>query len=262
VAAFADENLETAVRAALSVDPGVELTCGLLSELDSLGAPEVGIENLDGIQNLVGLETLNLWGNAITDVSDLVGLTSLTRLVLGNNSISDVGALAGLPNLTRLNIRENEIADIIALRGLTQLIDLDISYNDISDVSALADMTKLTTLRIYNNPIADISAMRGLTSLSELHVHDLPDLESIRPLVENTGLGSGDLVYVYGSNACSDASGLRDKGVSVPGCEIEDVMRWWWAIVPGLALITVALVLRRRRNERLWAAWRAEASPE
>lgn len=248
-ATFEDENLEAAVRSALSLEGGVELTCGLVATLDSLVAPELEIENLHGIQNLAGLEHLDLWGNAITDIGELIELTRLTRLELGNNSISDVSALAALTNLTRLSIRENEIADISALGGLTQLIDLDISYNGISELAALRGMTRLTTLRVYNNPIADIDAMRDLTSLSELHVHDLTDLETIRPLVENTGLGSGDLVYVYGSNACSDARALRDKGVSVPGCEIEDVMRWWWAIFPGLALVAFALVLRRRRNQ-------------
>jgi hypothetical protein len=260
MATFEDEDLEVAVRSALSVGESVDLTCGLVSELDSLVAPEAEIENLNGIQNLTGLERLDLWDNGINDIRQLVGLTSLSSLELGNNVISDVRALAGLTSLTRLGIRENEIADISAIDGLTQLTDLDISYNNISEISALRGLTKLTTLRVYNNPIAEIDAMRGLTSLSELHVHDLPDLATIQPLVENTGLGSGDLVYLYGSNACSDARALRDKGVSVPGCEIENVVHWWWAILLGTALVAFVVVLIRRRNERQWAAWRAESS--
>ncbi len=260
IAVFEDEHLESAVRSTLSVGESDDLTCGLVSELTNLVAAEAEIENLDGIQNLTGLEELNLWDNAITDISQLAGLSSLNRLVLGANSVADVSALAGLTNLTFLQIRENEIGDIGALSGLTQLTNLDISYNDISDISALSGLTRLTTLRVYFNPLTDIGAMRGMTELTELYVHDLPDLATIQPLVENTGLGRGDVVIVYGSNVCSEVRGLRDKGVRVPGCVVESLQHWWWAILLGVGLVTVGAVLVRRRNERRWAAWREEAS--
>lgn len=283
IAQFEDKKLELAVRSALSIGEDVDLTCGLVSELLSLVAKGAEIENLNGIQNLTGLEHLELWDNAVTDISALAGLTGLAWLDLGKNSIadlsalggltdltylslarneiSDVGALAGLANLTLLRIRENEIADISAIDGLTQLTNLDISYNNISDLSALSGLTGLTTLRVYNNPISDIDAMRGLTSLSELHVHDLPDLATIQPLVENTGLGKGDRVILMRSNVhCSDVRALKDKGVSVGGCEWESLMHWWWAVLLGMGLTGCVVVLVRRRNERRWAAWRAEAS--
>ena len=282
VATFEDENLEVAVRSGLSVGERVDLTCGLVSELQSLVAKGAGIENLNGIQNLTGLEHLDLWDNAVTDISALVGLTSLAWLDLGknsiadlsalggltdvgylslaNNEISDVGALAGLASLTLLRIRENEITDISAIDGLSQLTNLDISYNNISDISALSGLTKLTTLRVYNNPISDIDAMRGLTSLSELHVHDLPDLATIQPLVENTGLGKGDRVFLFGSNVpCSDIRALKDKGVPVRACVVESLLHWWWATLLAVGSTIFVTELVRRRNERRWAAWRAAA---
>ena len=262
LATFEDENLESAVRSALSVGESADVTCGLVSELTHLVAAEVEIENLDGIQNLTGLEELDLWDNAITDITQLAGLTSLNMLVLGANSVADVSALAGLANLTFLQIRENEIDDIGALSGLTQLTNLDISYNDISDISALSGMTRLTTLRVYNNPISDIGAMRGLTSLSELHVHDLSDLRTIRPLIENSGLGKGDRVIVNRSPvSCSEVRLLKNNGVSVGAdCIVEPLLHWWWAILLATVSTVCGSVLVRRRNERRWAAWRAEAA--
>jgi Leucine Rich repeats (2 copies) len=189
LAAFEDENLEEAVRSALSIGENVALTCALVSEVTSLIATEAGIESLNGIQSLTGLEDVDLWDNAISDVSQLVGLTSLTRLRLGKNAVTDVGALSGLTSLTVLQIRENEIADISALVGLTQLINLDISYNNISDISPLSGMTRLTTLRVYNNPITDIGAMRGMTNLVNSMCTTYRILRPFSPWSTTSGLG-------------------------------------------------------------------------
>ena len=52
---FEDEQLEVAVRSALSVGENVDLTCHLVSKLQRLVAKGAGIENLSGIQNLTGL---------------------------------------------------------------------------------------------------------------------------------------------------------------------------------------------------------------
>lgn len=260
VATFEDRNLEAAIRSALSVNAADDLTCGSVSGLTDLVAREAEIASLGGIQNLTGLQSLDLRDNAISDISALGGLEHLTDLGLAKNSISDIGVIAELTDLTRLRIRENSISDITALRGLAQLTDLDITHNAISDISALSGLTLLTTLRVYNNPITDIGAMRGLINLSELHVHDLPDLATIRPLVENTGLGKGDRVILMRSNVpCSDVRLLKNKGVSVGGCEIEALIHWWWAVLLGMGLIVFTGVLVRRRNERRWAAWMAEA---
>jgi Leucine-rich repeat (LRR) protein len=257
---FEDENLEAAVRAALSVGEDDDVTCDLASTLTSLEAADRDIESLEGIQHFVGLEELDLWGNLISDISQLAGLTSLNRLVLGANSLRDVRALAGLTGLTFLQLRENEIDDLGPLSRLTRLIDLDISHNEIGDISALREVTGLTTLRVYFNPLTDIGAMRGMTELTELHVHDLPDLSTLQPLVENTGLGRGDLVIVFGSNVCSEVRGLKDKGVTVSGCTMESLWHHRWATLLSIVLLVVGGALFRRRNERRWAAWRAEAS--
>ena len=83
IATFEDANLETAIRAALSVGAEEDLTCGLVSGLTDLTAQNAGIESLVGIQNLTGLTHLDLWENSITDISALSGLTGLTYLDLG-----------------------------------------------------------------------------------------------------------------------------------------------------------------------------------
>ena len=122
IATFSDANLEAAVRAALTVGAEADLTCGLVSGLTELHAPDAGIGSLVGIQNLTSLTGwLDLRGNSISDVSPLSGLTGVTDIALGGNSITDIGPLGELTGVTFLGVRENSIDDISAACGISPL---------------------------------------------------------------------------------------------------------------------------------------------
>ena len=229
IATFEDANLETAIRAAFSVGAQDDLTCGLVAGLTDLEARDAGIESLVGIQNLTSLTTLYLVDNPITDISALSGLTSLTTLWLFRNSITDISALSGLTSVTDLRLGGNSITDIRALRRLTSLTVLYLHNNSITDISALSGLTSLTFLHLDNNSIIDISALRrptersrrvvprfGLTSLTFLFLHDNPDLTDVRPLLDNTGLGLGDQVFLMNTNvSCTEVAALEAEGVVV-----------------------------------------------
>ena len=86
--------------------------------------------------------------------------------------------------------------------------------NSINDVSALRGLVQLTDLRLMINSITDISALRGLTSLTTLYLHTNADLTDIQPLLDNTGLGAGDTVWLSRTNvSCTDVALLAAKGV-------------------------------------------------
>ncbi len=87
---------------------------------------------------------------------------------------------------------------------------------DLSDIGALNGVTSLTSLRLQFNSITDISALSGLTNLSRLGLNNNPDLTDIQPLLDNTGLGTGDRVFLAGTNvSCADVASLEAKGVTV-----------------------------------------------
>ena len=66
--------------------------------------------------------------------------------------------------------------------------------------------------RYVRYSISDISALSGLTSLTALYLEDNPALSNIQPLLDNTGLGAGDLVRLEGTNvSCTDIAALRAK---------------------------------------------------
>ena len=96
-----------------------------------------------------------------------MGLTALSAPGLG---ISDLTGLEYCIDLIILSLANNQISDISALAGLT---NLDLFLNQIIDITALAGLTNLVTLDLAGNAIIDIG-----------------------PLVANTGIGSGDFVFL------------------------------------------------------------------
>ena len=174
---------------------------------------------LSGLTKLTKLTKLLLHGAKITDISPLSGLTNLTELGLYWNSISDISPLSGLTNLSVLRLFYNKVMDVSPLSGLTNLKDLALGVNDIADVSALSGLTNLSDLSLESNDIADVSALSGLTNLRRLYLSN-NRIRDLSPLSANTGLGSGDQVYVKGNplNAASlnvHVPALQARGVTV-----------------------------------------------
>ncbi|MBX3173939.1 MAG: putative Ig domain-containing protein [Gemmatimonadaceae bacterium] len=194
---FEDANLELAVRSAIGLAPGEQLTCAIaagLTELDQVSGSERGIVSLVGMQNLVGLQTIWLASNLITDISPLSELVLVDEIHLQHNSIVDVSPVAGLTALTILSFWDNEVVDISPLAGLTQLTFLQLAENQITDVSAVAGLVNLTFLRLYQNF----------------------NLVDITPILNNPGLGPGDELRIMWTMApCNDLAVLVQRGVAV-----------------------------------------------
>lgn len=194
---FEDANLQSAVRDALGLAAGQQLTCAVaagLTILDQVSGSERGITSLVGIQNLVGVQTLWLASNLITDISPLSSLSSLREIHLQHNAIVDVSPVAGLTALTFLSFWDNDIVDISPLAGLTQLTFLQLADNLITDISAVSGMVNLVFLRLYQN-------------------YNLVD---ITPILNNPGFGPGDELRIQWTQApCADLALLKQRGVAV-----------------------------------------------
>jgi len=218
-----------------------------LENLKSLNGLELGknqISDISPLENLTSLTRLVLGRNQISDISPLENLTSLTRLSLNENEISDISLLENLTSLIALYLRENQISDITPLENLTSLNELILNENEISDITPLENLTRLNELILNENEISDISPLENLTSLTELgldenEISDITPLENltslnvlelneneisdISALVENSGLDSGDEVWLEdnnldlseGSEDMENIGALEDRGVRV-----------------------------------------------
>jgi len=197
---FPDKNLEAAIRDALDMPEGEEITVEELAELTELDAIYSGITNLSGIEYCTNLTLLSLSDNQIGDISPLSSLTSLKLLGLGFNKVQDISALSSLTNLIALKLPGNEISDISPLSTLVNLTLLYLRNNNISDIPPLASLTNLQLLWLSYCNISDISI-----------------------LVENSGLGEGDVVIIKKNNLdltedsddMQNIKTLQDRGVDV-----------------------------------------------
>ena len=190
-----------------------------LNNLEDLWLDDNSIADLAPLAGLTNLRGLGLDDNSIADLAPLSGLTRLAFLNLGFNNISDVAPLAGLTNLTELGLWDNGITDVSPLSDLTNLTVLWLAGNNITDVSSLSGLTNLIRLGLDDNSIADLSPLASLTNLEQLWLNE-NSISDLAPLVANTGLGSGDEVYLY-DNPLSSTSlnthipALESRGVTV-----------------------------------------------
>lgn len=109
---FADQGLESAVRAALNKP------FGFLCERDLEKVYEINAEGLDisdlrGIEYCTALTRLNLRSNKIRSITPLANLQTLTWLELGDNIITNIEAVSGLYNLEYLDLYgdNNDVRD-------------------------------------------------------------------------------------------------------------------------------------------------------
>ncbi|MFA6109687.1 MAG: leucine-rich repeat domain-containing protein [Candidatus Latescibacterota bacterium] len=124
-AAFADSNLEAAIRTALGQLTG-PLAADTLLSLEQLSARDRGIVGLGGIEQLQHLETLDLADNEIADLTPVAGLARLVFLDITANQIQDLSPLAELDSLQSLALAFNPIRDLAPLLGLARLQWLEV----------------------------------------------------------------------------------------------------------------------------------------
>ena len=205
VVTFADPNLETAIRDAISKPPPDPIYQSDLVNLTYLDAGGRSISNLSGLEYCTNLTELRLQLNQIIDISPLSGLTSLTQLQLQSNQISNIMLLSDLTSLTLLYLGSNQISNISPLSGLGSLTWLDLSGNQINNIGPLSDLTSLTRLYLGSNQITELSPLSDLTNLTILWLHQnlISEISSLSGLTSLTRL---DL----GSNQITEISPLSD----------------------------------------------------
>jgi Leucine-rich repeat (LRR) protein len=104
-------------------------------------------------------------------------------------------------NFTALNAAnmEPKITDLSGLEYCKDLTLLQLYSNDVEDLTPIAGLTKLTDLYLWENQIQDITPLTGLVNLRRVFLHN-NYITDINALVNNTGIGTGDVINITGNN--------------------------------------------------------------
>lgn len=148
------------------------------------------ISNIRYLENLTSLTELNLSDNRIRNGQFLGKLKNLILLDLSKNQIIDARFLEELFNLTLLNLGSNKINDGKYLEKLTTLTELYLSGNQIRSWSFLKNLTNLISLDLSDNQISDGIFLEKLFNLGRLSLcnNQIADLSPLLPLIEEKGL--------------------------------------------------------------------------
>lgn len=201
------------------------------------------LSDLSPIANLVHLQYLNLHSTKIFDISPLANLEQLTYLNLHSSPVTDISVLSNLKNLEELWMRELPDGDLSSLTDLTRLTFLWAPTCNITDLTPLKKLTKMQTLYFDNNQIEDLTPLADMTQLEKAilsynNISDLTPLENwvsiaslqlymnpitdILSLVNNPGLGEGDMVLLNGL-------ALNEKSINeyIPALKTRGVVVTW-----------------------------------
>ncbi len=173
-----------------------------------------------------GVRVHHLCADESVEFSD-PALEGVIRDVIGKYEDEDIFS-SDLLSVTTLYASSQGITDITGIEYCINLQNLSLLNNHIPDIRPLAGLENLQYLNLYHNQIADISALSRLVNLQTLRL-SFNQITDIRSLVENSGIGSGDVIDLS-INPLSPAScwmyipELEERGVSVNNyCADESV---------------------------------------
>lgn len=188
---FPDAGLEAAVRDAIGKSSG-DIFSADVADLNYLFAADREIVDLDGIDRLPALDSLDVARNQVSDLSLVAGIP-LIYLRLYENPIDDYSPIAGMTSLIRLDMWDENLADISFVSGLTNLEIIVAVRGKLTDLSPVANLTNLTILWVHTNEITDISPVADLTNLEILNLatNMISDISPVADLTALTFLSLG-----------------------------------------------------------------------
>lgn len=200
---------------------------------------EVVEVELGGMTFMSDVESLDLSGRGITDISELAVCKQLKKLNLSQNSITDISPLVDMQLLQWLDISENSISELGPLLSLTELSYLDVHQNGVTDISVAGYLRKLMSLNASGNELSV-----GLGAVAEL-----PELEKL--FLKNTGLTDEALTQLETAQSLRELnieenSGLTKKGVDALAESLSKC-----SITAGELYYTVQLGMHEYRSDEV-----------
>ncbi|MBU0528518.1 leucine-rich repeat domain-containing protein [bacterium] len=193
------------------------------TNLQSLNLEHNQIIDISDLSSLTNLGWLDLNNNQITNIYPLIqnsGIASGDIIYLNDNPLSTTSINTYIPQLeargvtiyydggtgTVITLSDSNFEALIRTTlgkptgnitdaDMETIITLNGSGWNIADISGIEYCTNLQTLNLEHNNVVDLSDLSGLTNLHWIDL-DNNQIASILPLVNNSGIASGDIVYL------------------------------------------------------------------
>lgn len=199
----------------------IELRDNSVGTIDFTGAPS-------------SLKRFALSENAVVDLRNISAATNLESLELTGNSNLTLRDLGSLPALTRLSLERNGNVSVFGATNQIAFDSLDIlNFNDSlirflgdpqSDINSLdrflERLTTPTFVGLRGTGLNSLASLQGLSAIEQLDLSNNP-ISNIRPLVENTGLGSGDVVNLSETQLDQESINTLIPELSNRGVEVQ-----------------------------------------
>ncbi|WP_250309474.1 leucine-rich repeat domain-containing protein [Gardnerella sp. Marseille-Q2328] len=153
-----------------------------LPHLQSLNIKGKNITDLSPLRDYRIIESLDINSDKVSDLSPLHNLPILEMLVLSGNNITDLSPLHNLPSLKMLKLSGNNITDLSPLSGNHSLSYIHLKSKNLSDLSKLTDLPELSGLDIEDSKVTDLSPLVSLKSLRGIRVINDNSLSDLSPL--------------------------------------------------------------------------------
>lgn len=155
-----------------------------MEELNISGKLE--LTNLEPVNKLSALQSLNISGTLIKDLYPIRNLIDLQDLNISHTQVQNLDALIYSMSLRNLNLSYTKVSNLDPIVNLNKIHVLNISNTNIDAIDALANYTKIDDLRMQHTAVSDIEVLAHLSSLTALDIDHCPisSLESLSSLNE------------------------------------------------------------------------------
>lgn len=142
-----------------------------MTGLESLSITQMGLKNCDFVYDLRELKELTLMINDISDISGLKKLTKLETLNLYGNKVTNTAPLKDLTNLKSINLNDNNVISLKPFEKMTKLEYLGVSRGTFTDVTPLYKLKNLKELDVYETALGKDFADKFAKSVPKCKVN-------------------------------------------------------------------------------------------
>ncbi len=151
-------------------------------EIKKINADNTKFISLD-LSHCKKLQTLSLKNVPLESTMGLLGLTSLQTLNLYGTNIADITAFSQMPQLKSLIVTLKNVTDYTAFEGLTSIENIKVYRMNNADWSSFNKMQTLRSIYIENSVIKE-PAINNFPLLEELSIIDCPYNSSTSRIAE------------------------------------------------------------------------------